>query len=385
MKSSKLSKNTQRIEMSGIRKFHNKVSGVKGAISLTLGQPDFHVPKKIKEAIIRAVNENKTVYTPNPGIPELRSEIANYLKSFNINYSQDEICVTVGGAEGIMSALAAIIDSGDKVMIPDPAFPGYINCAKLYGANIINYDLVGENFEIDYKQIEDIILKEKPKVLVMSYPCNPTGAILDKEGAEKLHKIIRDNDILVVTDEMYSALCYEDNYYSIAQYEDIRDKVILISGFSKTFSMTGLRVGYVCATEEIMEGIMKTHMYAVTCAASISQYGVYEGLKSCLPDVEYMKNEFKKRRDYMYKALKDIGFEVGFPRGAFYIFPSIKKYGLTSEEFCDRLLKEAKVAIIPGSAFGKNGEGFARISYAYSIEELKISIDRIDKWIKKNF
>lgn len=385
MENSKLSKNVQSIELSGIRKFHNKVPQVKGAISLTLGQPDFPVPEKIKEAIKKAIDENKTVYTPNSGIPELRSEIGNYLKNFNINYSKDEICVTVGGSEGIMSILAAIINAGDKVMIPDPAFPAYLNCAKLYGANIIEYDLVGENFEIDYNQIEDIISKEKPKILVMSYPCNPTGSILDKEGAERLHKIIKDNDILVVTDEIYSALCYEDNYYSIAQYSDIRDKVILVSGFSKTFSMTGLRIGYICASGEVMDGIMKTHMYAVTCAPSVSQYGVYEGLKSCLPDVEYMKNEFRKRRDYIYKALKDMGFEVSLPRGAFYIFPSIKKYGLTSEEFCDRLLREGKVAIIPGSAFGKNGEGFARISYAYSMEELQMSMNRIDKWLKKNF
>ncbi|KOF55997.1 MULTISPECIES: pyridoxal phosphate-dependent aminotransferase [Clostridium] len=385
MKNSKLSRNVQAIETSGIRKFHNKVPQVKGAISLTLGQPDFPVPPKIKEAIVKALNENKTVYTPNPGIPELRSEISKYLENFNINYSGDEICVTVGGSEGIMSILAAIINSGDKVMVPDPAFPAYLNCAKLYGATIIKYDLVGENFEIDYKQIEDIISKEKPKILVMSYPCNPTGAILDKEGAEKLHKIIKDNDILVVTDEIYSALCYEDNYYSIAQYSDIRDKIILVSGFSKTFSMTGLRIGYICASGEVMEGIMKTHLYAVTCAPSICQYGVYEGLRNCLEDVEYMKNEFKKRRDYIYKALKDIGFEVSLPKGAFYIFPSIKKYNLSSEEFCDRLLREGKVAIIPGSAFGKNGEGFARISYAYSMEELQTSIDRIDKWINKNF
>lgn len=385
MENSKLSRNVQKIEMSGIRKFHNKVPQVKGAISLTLGQPDFPVPQKIKTAIIEAVNNNKTVYTPNPGIPELRNEIGKYLKNFNIDYSGDEICVTVGGSEGIMSIFAAIINPGDKVMIPDPAFPAYLNCAKLYGANVITYDLIGENFEIDYNSIEDTISKEKPKIIVMSYPCNPTGAILDKEGVERLHKIVKENDILVVTDEIYSALCYDDKYYSIAQYNDIRDKVILVSGFSKTFSMTGLRVGYICASGGIMDGIMKTHMYAVTCAPSISQYGVYEGLRNCLQDVEHMKEEFKKRRDYIYKALKDIGFDVSLPRGAFYIFPSVKRYGLTSEEFCDRLLREGKVAIIPGSAFGKNGEGFARISYAYSMEELQISIDRIGKWIKKNF
>lgn len=376
-----ISRNVQSIEISGIRKFFNKVAKYPDAISLTLGQPDFNVPEKIKEAMINAINENKTTYTSNAGIIELRKEISSYLKTQHINYNENEICITVGGSEGLMDVFAALIDPSDKVLVPTPAYPAYESCVKLLGGDIVNYNLK-EDFSIGFEELEKLILQEKPKVMVLSYPSNPTGAILSKEDNDKLHKIISENEIIVVSDEMYSALYFEKEYYSIAQFNDIKDKVIVVGGFSKMFSMTGLRIGYVCTIEEFMNSIMKVHQYNVSCAPSIVQYGAYEGLKNCMEDVECMKKAFIKRRDYLYDRLIKIGFESNIPMGAFYMFPSIKKFNFKSEDFCERLLKEAGVAVVPGSAFGVGGEGYMRISYAYSMEQLKEACDRIESFVK---
>lgn len=377
-----VSKNVQSIEISGIRKFFNKVVKYPNAISLTLGQPDFNVPEKIKQAMINAINENKTTYTSNAGIVELRKEISKYLKTQTINYSEDEICITVGGSEGLMDVFTALIDPLDKVLIPTPAYPAYESCVKLLGGQIVNYKL-NEDFSIDFEELENVIREEKPKVMVVSYPSNPTGAILSKEDNDKLHEIIKKNEIIVISDEMYSALCFESTYYSIAQFQDIKDKVIAVGGFSKMFSMTGLRIGYVCAVEEFMNAVIKVHQYNVSCAPSIVQYGAYEGFKSCMEDVEYMKNEFIKRRDYLYNRLVKMGFQSNLPMGAFYMFPSIEKFNMKSEDFCERLLKEGGVAAVPGDAFGPGGEGYMRISYAYSMEQLKEAADRIEIFVKK--
>lgn len=377
-----ISKKVQNIEISGIRKFFNKVSNYKDAISLTLGQPDFKVPNKIKEEIIKAIEEDKTTYTSNAGIPELRLEIEKYLKTMDINYTADEICITVGGSEGLMCVFSALINDGDKVLIPTPAYPAYNSCVKLLGGEVLNYELCSD-FSIDFSKLEEIIRAQKPKVMVLSYPSNPTGAVLSKEHRDNLYKIIKENNITVISDEIYSSLCFEEEYYSIAQYEDIKDKIILVSGFSKMFSMTGLRVGYVCASNNIINSIIKVHQYNVSCAPSICQWGAYAGLKYCMDDVEHMKKEFIKRRDFVFTRLKDMGIETYMPKGAFYIFPSIKKYNINSDEFCERLLKEAKVAVVPGSAFGKKGEGYIRISYAYSMEELNEALNRMETWIKK--
>lgn len=376
-----VSKNVQGIEISGIRKFFNKVVKYPNAISLTLGQPDFNVPEKIKEAMINSIKENQTTYTSNAGIVELRKEISKYLKTQDINYGEDEICITVGGSEGLMDVFTALIDPLDKVLIPTPAYPAYESCVKLLGGQIVNYKLK-EDFSIDFEQLEKLINEEKPKVMVVSYPSNPTGAILSKEDNDKLHEIIKKNEIIVISDEMYSSLCFGDTYFSIAQFEDVKNKIIAVGGFSKMFSMTGLRIGYVCAVDNFMNAIMKVHQYNVSCAPSIVQYGAYEGLKSCMNDVEYMKNEFIKRRDYLYNRLAQIGFEANLPMGAFYMFPSIEKFNMKSEEFCERLLKEAGVAAVPGAAFGVGGEGYMRISYAYSMEQLKEAADRIEGFIK---
>lgn len=350
------------------------------AISLTLGQPDFKVPDRIKKAMIDAINEDKTEYTSNIGLLQLREHIAQYLSSFKIKYSPEEICVTIGGSEALLAVFTALVNAGDKVLIPNVAYPAYDSCIKLLGGSVVNYSL-NQDFTMDISSLENIIDNEKPKIMVLSYPSNPTGATLSKDDRDKLHSIILNKNIMVVTDEIYSSLCFEEEYYSISQFSDIRDKVIFVGGFSKMFSMTGLRLGYLCANEEIMKSVLKVHQYAVSCAPSISQYGALEGLKNCLDEVEKMRCEFQKRRDYVYNRLKLIGFDVVMPKGAFYIFPSVKKFGFSSEEFCERLLNDAKVAIVPGSAFGPGGEGFARISYSYSMEQLKDAFDRIDKFI----
>lgn len=375
-----LSNNINKIEISGIRRFFNKVELVPEAVSLTLGQPDFSVPENIKKAMIDAVNENKTTYTSNAGIIELRKEITKYLKGFNIEYSPDEICLTIGGSEALMDVFAALLNTGDKVLIPTPAYPAYESCTKVLGGKPIFYSLK-QDFSIDINLLDNIIKTEKPKILVLSYPSNPTGAVLSKEIRDKLHEIVRNNDIVVVSDEIYSSLCFENEYYSIAQYKDIKNKVILVSGFSKMFSITGLRLGFVCAVDLYMTGIMKMHQYNVSCAPSIAQWGAYEGLRSCLSDVEAMKKEFMKRRDYVFNRLKSMGFEVNLPQGAFYIFPKIDIFKMNSEEFCEQLLNEGKVAMVPGSAFGDGGEGYMRISYSYSMQQLKEGLDRLENYL----
>jgi len=374
------SDNVNNVEISGIRKFFNKVTKVQGAISLTLGQPDFPVPKNIKNAMIKAINENKTEYTANAGIIELRNEISNFLGRMDIKYLADEITVTVGGSEALLCIFAAFLNAGDKVLIPTPAYPAYESCVKIFGAEVVNYNL-NKDFTINFETLTKLIDEENPKLLVMSHPSNPTGAILSRSERDKLVKILKEKDIYIISDEMYSSLCYEE-YYSLAQIDELRNRVILVGGFSKMFSMTGLRVGYVCACKYIMDNIMKVHQYNVSCATSISQWGAYEGLRTSMNDVNNMKVEFEKRKEYVYKRLKQMGMDTTLPKGAFYIFPSITRFSMSSEEFCNRLLHEGKVAVVPGSAFGTGGEGFVRISYSYSLEVLKEGLDRMEKWLK---
>lgn len=374
------SNNVTNIEISGIRKFFNKVLEVDGAISLTLGQPDFPVPKNIKEAMIQAINENKTEYTPNAGIPQLRNEISNFLGTMDINYSADEIAVTVGGSEALLCAFTAFLNPGDKVLVPTPAYPAYESCVKLLGAEVVNYNL-NKDFTINFQLLDKLIHEENPKLLVVSYPSNPTGAALSLAERDKLFQILKEKNIYIISDEIYSSLCYE-KYYSLAQIKELRNRVILVSGFSKMFSMTGLRVGYVCASKYIMDNIMKVHQYNVSCATSISQWGAYEGLRFSMDEVNNMKVDFEKRKEYVYKRLKHMGMDITLPKGAFYIFPSIKKFSMSSEEFCHRLLYEAKVAVVPGSAFGIGGEGFIRISYSYNLEVLKEALDRMEIWLQ---
>lgn len=374
-----LSRNVQKIEISGIRRFYNKVKEIEGAISLTLGEPDFHIPIEVKEAIITAVKENKTSYTPNPGIVELRREISKYLEIQNIEFSEDEICVTVGGSEALLDTFLCILNEGDKVLVPDIAYSAYESCVKLAGGEVLNYKLK-EDLSIDFQGLREVIKRERPKAIVLSYPSNPTGMLLSKMECEELYEILKDEEIFIISDEMYSSIVFEE-YYSVAMYKELKNKLILVGGFSKMFSMTGIRVGYVAAHTEILNNLIKVHQYNVSCAPSIGQYGALEGLKKSMYHIDYIKKELKERMDFVYDRLVSMGLEVIKPQGAFYIFPSIKKFGLTSEEFAERLLKEAKVAVVPGSAFGMGGEGYIRISFCYSRNTLEKALRLMEDWI----
>ncbi len=376
-----MNKNLNNVEISGIRKFYNEVQKVEGAISLTLGQPDFKIPKSIESGLINAIKDGKTTYTSNNGIYELRKEISSYLKELNIKYHEDEICITVGGSEGLFSIFTALLNEGDKVLIPTPAYPAYESIVKLLGGQVVNYNL-NLDFSLNIQEVEKLIVENNIKYMILSLPSNPTGSILSKKERDLLIRIIEKHNIIVITDEIYEAICFEE-YYSIAQVERIRNKIIYVSGFSKMFSMTGLRVGYICAPHEIMKEIMKVHQYNVTCATSISQWAVYEGLLHGKADIKQMKDTFKLRKEYIVSNLKEMGLEVVEPKGSFYVFPSIKKFNMTSNEFSMRLLNEKKLACVPGDAFGKGGEGYIRISYCYSNEELEEAMKRLREFINE--
>lgn len=375
-----LSRKVENIQISGIRRFYNKVMKVEGAISLTLGEPDFKIPVEIKEAMKEAIDEDKTTYTSNAGIEPLRREIAKYLNLNGSNYTMENICVTVGGSEAILNIFQTILNEGDKVLIPEIAYAAYESCIKIVGGTPIEYPLK-KDLTIDLKKLKEIIKSEKPKAIILSYPCNPTGMLLSKYECDELYKMLKDEDILIISDEMYSSITF-DKYYSLAPYDELRSRIILVGGFSKMFSMTGIRIGYVAAEASIMNEFIKVHQYNVSCAPSVGQYGALTGLRESMYHVEYIKNNLKERMEYVYSRLMDMGFEVTKPKGAFYIFPSIKKYKLSSEEFAEKLLNEARVAVVPGNAFGSGGEGYIRISYCYSKEQLKLALDNIESFIK---
>ena len=378
-----MNKQVEKIQISGIRRFAEKVKKVDGAISLTIGQPDFPVPQNVSEAMIKAINENKTTYTSNAGIDELREEICTYLKGFNIEYDKDEICITVGGSEGLYSVLFALMNAGEKILIPGPAYPAYENISIMIDADVVYYKL-NDDFTVNIEDIKEKLDTQNIKYLIFSFPSNPTGAILTKDQRDELVKLIKERDVVVITDEMYSAIIFDD-YYSVAQEKEIKDKIIYVSGFSKIFSMTGLRIGYVACQEKYMKEIIKVHQYGVSCAPSIAQYGALEGLRNSQNDVESMRKTFERRKDYCMNRLKELNIEVTEPNGAFYIFPSIKKFNMPSEEFCEKLLNEGKLACVPGTAFGELGEGYMRISYCYSDEVLKEAFDRLEKFLEINF
>jgi aminotransferase len=378
-----MNRQVEKIQISGIRRFAEKVKKVDGAISLTIGQPDFPVPQNVSEAMVKAISENKTTYTSNAGIDELREEICTYLKSFNIEYDKYEICITVGGSEGLYSVLFALMNPGEKILIPGPAYPAYENISIMIDADVVHYKLKND-FTVNIEDIKEKLDTQNIKYLILSFPSNPTGAILTKDQRDELVNLIKERDVVVITDEMYSAIIFDD-YYSVAQEKEIKDKIIFVSGFSKIFSMTGLRIGYVACPEKYMKEIIKVHQYGVSCAPSIAQYGALEGLRNSQNDVENMRKTFERRKDYCMSRLKELNIEVTEPNGAFYIFPSIKKFNMPSEEFCEKLLNEGKLACVPGTAFGKLGEGYMRISYCYSDEILKEAFDRFEKFLKTNF
>lgn len=380
-----LSDKVVEIKPSGIRKFFDIVSEMKDAISLGVGEPDFDTPWHIRDEGIYAFERGKTFYTSNAGLKDLRVEIANYLKrSQGIEYNPDnEIIVTVGGSEGIDIGLRAIINSGDEVIIPQPSYVSYEPCSILAGAKPVIINLKPENdFRLTPEELEAAIT-DKTKILILPYPNNPTGAIMEPEDLERIAKIAIEKDILVMSDEIYSELTYKGRHVSIASIAGMKERTILINGFSKAYAMTGWRLGYVCAPKEIVTQMTKIHQFAIMCAPTISQYAAVEALKNGDEDVKEMREAYNQRRRFLMNAFKKMKLECFEPYGAFYVFPCIKEFGMTSEEFATRFLKEEKVAVVPGTAFGDCGEGFLRISYAYSLDNLKIAINRLEKFISR--
>ena len=375
----------QQIKPSGIRKFFDIVSEMDDVISLGVGEPDFDTPWHIREEGIFSLEKGKTFYTSNAGLKELREEICNYQKRhYNVEYNPlKEVVVTVGGSEAIDIALRAMINLGDEVIIPQPSYVSYEPCAILAGAKPVIINLKAENnFKLTPEELKNAIT-EKTKVLILAYPNNPTGAVMEKEDLEKIAKIIIEKNIIVISDEIYSALTYKGEHTTIANIEVMKERTILINGFSKSYAMTGWRLGYACGPENIIAQMTKIHQFAIMCAPTTSQYAAVEALKNGDKDVEEMRQAYNQRRRFLINAFKEMNLECFEPFGAFYVFPCIKEFGMTSEEFATKLLQEEKVAAIPGSAFGESGEGFLRISYAYSLESLKIAIDRLKNFINK--
>ena len=380
-----LSKMVETIKPSGIRKFFDIVSEMKDAISLGVGEPDFDTPWHIRDEGIYALSKGKTFYTSNAGLKELREEICNYLKrKQNIQYNPlKEVIVTVGGSEAIDIGLRAIINAGDEVIIPQPAYVSYEPCTILAGAKPVIINLKAENeFRLTAEELENAIT-DKTKVLILPFPNNPTGAIMEREDLEKIAEVIKKHDIYVMSDEIYSELTYKGEHVSIASIEDMQERTILINGFSKAYAMTGWRLGYACGPESIIKQMTKIHQFAIMCAPTTSQYAAVEALKNGEADVKMMRQAYNQRRRFLLNAFKEMNLECFEPFGAFYVFPCIKEFGMTSEEFATRFLEEEKVAAVPGNAFGDSGEGYLRISYAYSLDNLKIAMERFKRFVNK--
>lgn len=380
-----LSSKVINMKPSGIRKFFDIVSEMKDAISLGVGEPDFDTPWHIREEGIYSLEKGKTFYTSNAGLKELRQAISdNVKKKRNLEYNpDDEILVTVGGSEAIDIGLRAIINEGDEVIIPQPSYVSYEPCALLADAKPVIINLKGENnFRLQADELINAI-SDKTKALILPYPNNPTGAIMEYEDLEKIAKIIIDNDIYVMSDEIYSELTYKEKHVSIASLDNMKERTILIDGFSKAYAMTGWRLGYACAPKEIIKQMTKIHQFAIMCAPTSSQYAAISALKNGDKDIEMMRTSYNQRRRFLLNAFREMNLECFEPYGAFYVFPSIKEFNMTSEEFATRFLEEEHVAAIPGNAFGDSGEGYLRISYAYSIENLKEAISRLKRFVEK--
>lgn len=379
-----ISKKIEGIQPSGIRKFFDVVSEMPDAISLGVGEPDFDTPYSVREEGIYALEKGRTFYTSNAGLKELREEISRYLKrKYSLDYdADDEIMVTVGGSEAIDVALRCMVDPGDEVLIPTPCYVSYLPCAIMADAVPKVIELKAENqFKLTRQELIDSIT-DKTKILILAFPNNPTGAIMTKEELEELVPVIIEHDLFVISDEIYSELTYDNKHCSIASLPGMKERTVTINGFSKAFAMTGWRLGYACAPKEIMKQMIKLHQFAIMCAPTNSQFAAVEALRNCDDDVDRMVEAYNQRRRFLLNSFKEMGIDCFEPFGAFYVFPSIAKFGMTSEEFANRLLREQKLAVVPGTAFGECGEGFVRISYAYSIENLKQGMDRIRKFIE---
>ena len=369
---------------SGIRKFFDILDSMTDVTALTVGQPDFVTPWKIREAGIESLETGKTYYTSNSGTLELRKEISNYMnRRFDLTYDPaKEVVVTVGGSEAIDVAMRTLLQAGDEVIIPTPCFVCYEPLCKMTGATPVIVETRNEDkFKLTPELLESAIT-EKTKMLVLAYPNNPTGAIMDAEGLEKIAQILRERQIVVLSDEIYAELTYGRRHVSIASLPGMWERTVVVSGFSKAYAMTGWRLGYICAPAPLAGQMLKIHQYAIMCAPTTAQLAAITALRDCDEDVAAMTAEYDRRRRLIYNGLHDIGVESFEPEGAFYIYPNIGKFGLTSEEFCERLLYEHKCAIVPGVAFGAAGEGFARISYAYSVKHINQALERMEAFIR---
>lgn len=372
------------IKPSGIRKFFDLLNEMHDVVGLTVGQPDFVTPWHIRDAGIRSLQEGLTYYTSNNGIMEMREEIAKYQKRrFNLEYDPaTEIIVTVGGSEAIDMAMRAVIEPGDEVIIPEPCFVCYEPLARLAGGVPVTINLTAENgFRLTAEQLKAAIT-EKTKLLVLAFPNNPTGSVLRKEDLEAIAEVLRETNVCVLSDEIYAELTYGEKHISIASLPDMRERTIIANGFSKAYAMTGWRMGYTLAPEYFTKQMAKIHQYGIMSAPTTSQYAAIEALKNGDDDIEYMKGEYEARRRYIVSELNRIGIETFMPDGAFYVFADLRKFGIDDEVFCERLLYEKRCAIVPGSAFGESGKGFARISYAYSPSHIKKAIQRIEEFVK---
>lgn len=381
----KLSKRASSIPPSGIRKLFDIVTEMEDVISLGVGEPDFDTPWRIREEGIYALEKGKTFYTSNAGLMALREAVCNYYeRRFGLTYAhKTESLITVGGSEGLDLALRALINPGDEILIAEPCFVSYMPCAYIAGGTPVAIPLKVENdFRITPEEIEAKVT-DKTKVLMISFPTNPTGAVMRKHHLEAIAQVCIKHDLIVISDEIYAELTYGDKHVSIASLPGMRERTIIINGFSKAYSMTGWRMGYVLGPEEIVALMTKIHQFAIMCAPTNSQYAALEAANNCDDDVDRMVRSYNQRRRLMVDSFKRMGLECFEPQGAFYVFPSIEKTGLTSDEFAQQLLMEERVAVVPGHAFGQCGEGFVRCCYAYSVEELKIALERIERFVRR--
>ena len=373
------------IKPSGIRKFFDIVQETEGAISLGVGEPDFDTPWHIRDEGIYSLEKGRTFYTSNSGLKELRTEVSEYIKrTQGVEYDPvKEIFITVGGSEAIDLALRAMVDPGDEVLIPQPSYVSYEPCAILADAKPVIIELKEENeFRLTAEEVLEKVT-DKTKILVLPFPNNPTGAVMEKEDLEKIAEVVREKDLYIISDEIYGELTYKGKHVSIVSLPGMKERTILINGFSKADAMTGWRLGYACGPQEIMAQMVKIHQFAIMCAPTTSQYAAVEALKNGDDDVKMMREQYNHRRRYLLNEFKRIGLPCFEPYGAFYVFPCIKKFGMTSDDFCTRLLKEEKLAVVPGTAFGDCGEGYIRISYAYSLENLKAAMERLENFISR--
>lgn len=379
-----MSKTIKEVKPSGIRKFFDIVSEMKDAISLGVGEPDFDTPWHIREEGIYSLEKGRTFYTSNAGLKDLKIEISKYLaRRFDLHYDyNNEIFVTVGGSEAIDVALRVMVDPGDEVLIPEPCYVSYLPCVQLAYGVPVTIELQEKNqFKLTKEELLAAIT-DKTKILVMPFPNNPTGAVMTREELQEIADVVIEKDLFVISDEIYAELTYSGEHCSIGSLPGMKERTIVINGFSKSFAMTGWRLGYAAGPENIISQMVKVHQFAIMCAPTTSQYAAVEALRNGAADVERMKSAYDQRRRFLIERFKEMGLDCFEPFGAFYVFPSIKKFGMTSEEFATRLLQEEKVAVVPGTAFGECGEGFVRISYAYSIENLKIALERMERFIR---